>query len=323
MAHAHHHSQDHQHDDHDHGHGHGHVHGHAHCPARYDRAFAIGIGLNVIFVILEAVFGVLSGSLALVADAGHNLSDVLGLVLAWGAAWLSRQRPTTRHTYGYRRSSILAALGNAAFLLVACSAIAWEVIRRFLEPEPVDGMTVVVVAAIGIAINTGTALMFMRGRADDINIHGAFLHMAADAAVSAGVVIAALLIMATGWLWIDPLISLVIAGVILIGTWGLLRDSLNMAMDAVPRRIDRAKVEAYLAGLCGIVAVHDLHVWHISTTEVALTAHLVRPGTGPDDALLAQAAHELQHRFKISHATFQVEHGGEVHPCRLAPDHVV
>lgn len=319
MAHAHTHD-----DHHDHAHGHDHGHsGHHHGPARYDRAFAIGIALNLGFVVVEAAFGVLAGSLALVADAGHNLSDVLGLLLAWGAAWLSRRRPTATHTYGLRRSSILAALANAAVLLVACGAIAWEAVRRFAEPESVAGMTVVVVALIGIAINTGTALLFMRGRAHDINIQGAFLHMVADAAVSAGVVVAALAIMGTGALWIDPVVSLVIAAVIVGGTWGLLRDSLNMALDAVPRRIDLAKVEAYLAGLPDVVAVHDLHVWAISTTEIALTAHLVRPGTGPDDALLAEAARELQRRFGIGHATFQVEHGDAAHPCRLAPADVV
>lgn len=306
-----------------HSHHHG-AHDHArHGKISTDRAFAIGVTLNLGFVAVEAVFGLVSHSLALLADAGHNLSDVLGLLLAWGAASLSRRRPTATHTYGLRRSSILAALGNAMILLVAVGAISWEAVRRFVDPAPIEAPIVAAVALVGIAVNGATALLFARGRAHDLNIRGAFLHMVADAAVSAGVVVTALLSIASGWLWLDPLVSLIIAAVILVGTWGLLRDSFNLALDAVPSGIDATAVEAYLAGLPGVVGVHDLHIWALSTTEIALTAHLVRPGTGPDDAMLAAAAHELQHRFRIGHATFQVEHGDAAHPCRLAPADVV
>ena len=297
-----------------------HDHGHAHAPADFGRAFAVGVALNLGFVVVEAVFGYLAGSLALIADAGHNLSDVFGLLLAWGAAWLSKLAPTLRRSYGYRRSSILAALINAVVLLIAVGAIVWEAIRRFADPEPIVAGTVIWVAAIGIAINTATALMFMSGRKGDLNIRGAFLHMAADALVSLGVVIAAIVILATGWLWLDPAVSIAIAVVITVGTWGLLRDSVNLAMDAVPDAIDPAQVEAYLAAQPGVAEVHDLHIWAMSTTETALTVHLVRPGAPPDDALLARLRHELHVRFAIEHCTIQVETG---EPCPQAPAHVV
>jgi cobalt-zinc-cadmium efflux system protein len=248
------------------------------------------------------------------------LSDVLGLALAWGAAWLSRRQPTARRTYGYRRSSILAALANAMLLLVAVGAIAWEALRRLQAPEPVDTGVVLWVAALGVVVNTGTALMFMRGRERDLNVHGAFLHMVADAAVTVGVIVAALLMAATGWLWLDPAISLVIGVVILLGTWGLLRDSVDLALDAVPRGIDPAAVEGFLATQPGVCEVHDLHIWGMSTTETALTVHLVRPGATPDDGFLAELRHELHKRFAIDHATIQLE-GGE--PCPQAPAHVV
>ena len=246
---------------------------------------------------------------------------MIGLLLAWGAAWLATWRPTASHTYGYRRVSILAALGNAALLFAATGAILTEAVRRLLEPEPVEAGLVLWVAAIGIAINLATALLFMRGRHHDLNIRGAFLHMAGDAAVSLGVVVAALLIGWTGWLWLDPAVSLMVAAVILATTWGLTRDAVNLAVDAVPSGIDRHAVETYLGGLPGVTEVHDLHIWAMSTTETALTVHLVRPNAGLDDHLLTDACHTLEHRFGIHHATIQIEAG--VHACRLAPDHVV
>jgi cobalt-zinc-cadmium efflux system protein len=313
---AHHHHDDH----HDHGHPHG--HGHHHGPPKdFGTAFAIGTALNLGFALIELGVGVFANSLALISDGLHNFSDVIGLLLAWCAAWLCTWRPTASHTYGYRRASILAALGNAALLFAATGAIFTEAVRRLIAPEPVAAGVVVWVAAIGIAINLATALMFMRGRHDDLNIKGAFLHMMGDAAVSLGVVVAALLIGWTGWLWLDPAVSVAVAAVILLTTWGLTRDALNLALDAVPAGIDRDAVEAYLAGLPGVTEVHDLHIWAMSTTETALTAHLVRPNAILDDHLLTDAAHELEHRFGIHHVTVQVEAG--VAECRLAPAHVV
>ncbi len=308
---------------HDHGHGHAHGHSHGHAPADLNRAFAIGVALNTGFVVVEAAYGFLANSLALLADAGHNLGDVLGLLLAWGAAALVKRRPTERHTYGLKRSYILASLANAILLLVAVGMIVWEAIHRLAQPQPVAEMTVLWVAAVGIVINTATALMFVRGGRSDINIRGAFLHMAADAAVSLGVVIAALAVMATGWLWLDPAVSIAIAIVITLGTWSLLGSSLNLALDAVPDNIDRQAIAAYLAGLPGVTEVHDLHIWGMSTTEVALTAHLVRPDCPVDDGLLGRSAHELAERFGIGHSTIQIESGDPDHPCRLAPAEVV
>jgi cobalt-zinc-cadmium efflux system protein len=316
---------DHSHSGHNHTHGHGHAHSHAHGPAAQDfsRAFAIGVALNIGFVVVEAAYGFLANSLALLADAGHNLSDVLGLLLAWGAAALVKRRPTARHTYGLKRSSILASLANAILLLVAVGMIVWEAVHRLGQPQPVAETTVLWVAAVGIVINTVTALMFVRGGKSDINIRGAFLHMAADAAVSLGVVIAALAVMATGWLWLDPAVSIAIAIVITLGTWSLLRSSLNLALDAVPEAIDRPAIEVYLAALPGVTEVHDLHIWAMSTTEVALTAHLVRPDCPVDDGLLGRSARELAERFGIAHSTIQIESGDPDHPCRLAPAEVV
>jgi cobalt-zinc-cadmium efflux system protein len=316
------HPRDHGHD-HAHDHGPGGHHGHSHGPANYDRAFLIGILLNGGFVVIQAVYGVLSNSLALLADAGHNFSDVLSLVLAWGAAMLAKRVPTARRTYGLRRSSILASLANAALLLVAVGAIVWEAVRRFGSPEPVAEVTVIVVASIGIAINAATAMMFVRGRDSDINIRGAFLHMAADAAVSLGVVLSALGIMLTGWTWLDPASSVLIAVVITIGTWSLLRDSVNLALDAVPANIDSAAIERFLAGQPGVSEVHDLHIWAMSTTEVALTAHLVRPDQPTDDAFLSGIAQELRAHHGVQHATLQVEQGDPRYPCHLAPAEVV
>lgn len=312
----------HHHHNHDHDHHHGHGHGHGHAPANFGRAFAIGIALNLAFVIVEAAYGIVAGSMALVADAGHNLSDVLGLVIAWGASVLAARPPSARFTYGFKSSSILAALANAAFLLVALGAILLETIRRLVDPQPVDGAPVMIVAGIGIAINTATALMFMRGRKHDINIRGAYLHMAADAAVSAGVVLAGLAISLTGWQWIDPATSLAIVGVIAIGTWGLLKDSLKMSLHAVPPGIDEGKVRTFLTGQPGVEAVHDLHIWPMSTTETALTAHLVMPSGYPGDTFLHHLAQELHDRFRIGHPTIQVEtlDGAE---CILASDQTV
>ena len=289
--------------------------GHAHGPARYDRAFAIGITLNLGFVAAEFAFGFISQSLALIADAGHNLSDVAGLLIAWFAAWLARRHATPLRTYGYRRASILAALANAVLLIVAVVWIAGEAVQRFFDPQPVASMTVIAVAAIGVVINTATALLFMRGRHNDINIQGAFLHMAADAAVSVGVVIAGVLILYTNWLWLDPAISIVIALVILWSTWSLARDSVNLSLDMVPSRIQRDEIEAFLASLPGVSGVHHLHIWAMSTTEVALTVHLVRPGASLDDEFLKRAADELKHRFGIVHATFQIEADTCSEPC--------
>ena len=307
---------------HSHGHGH-HGHNHDHGQANYGRAFAIGTALNVGFVIIEAVYGYFAHSLALFADAGHNLSDVLGLLLAWGASALARRPPTRRYTYGLRGSSILAALFNAILLLLAMGAIAWEAIRRFSDPSPVAGGTVIGVAVVGIAINTATALMFMSGRKSDLNIRGAFLHMAADAIVSAGVVLAGIAIVVTGWLWFDPVVSLIIVAVVVVGTWQLLRDSVNLALDAVPEGISPQAVQTYLAERPGVTQVHDLHIWAMSTTETALTAHLVMPSGYPGDAFLAETCKELHDHFGIEHATLQVETGDRNHPCALAPDHIV
>ncbi|MBK6900548.1 MAG: cation transporter [bacterium] len=288
---------------------------HVHAHDDHNRIFALAVALNVGFVAVEAGFGVAAGSLALLADAGHNLGDVLGLLLAWGATRLARRRPSQRRTYGWRSSSILAAMLNAGLLLVAVGGIAWEAVRGFGEPGEVAGRTVIWVAAAGVVLNTATALLFAAGRKHDLNLRAAFLHMAADAAVSAGVVVAAVVMLRTGWVWLDPTVSLVIAAVILVGTWGLLRESVDLALAAVPAGIDPAAVEAYLGGLPGVTAVHDLHIWGMSTTESALTAHLVKPDPRDDDELLARACRDLHDRFGIGHATLQWERGGHPAPC--------
>lgn len=312
---------------HDHrGHSHaghaGHAHGEVVEPAGFGHAFAIGIFLNIGFVLLEAGYGIASNSMALLADAGHNLSDVLGLIIAWVGVVLSKRQPTLRYTYGLRGSSILAALFNAMFLLVAVGAIAWEAIGRFANPEPVAGTTVIIVAGIGIVINAATAFLFFRGRKHDLNVRGAFLHMAADAAVSVGVVLAALAMLYTGWLWLDPAISLVIAGIIIWSTWGLFKDSLAMSLGAVPATIEPAAVRRYFEGLPGVTRIHDLHIWPIGTNEVALTCHLVMPGGHPGDSFLTRSAAELGARFGIGHPTLQIE-TSENPVCALAPDEVV
>ena len=295
------------HHDHHHGHGHGHGHGHAHAPADFGRAFAIGTMLNLAFVGVEAAAGFWTDSVALLADAGHNLSDVLGLLIAWGGAELAKRPASGRFTYGLGASTILAALANALVLLIAIGAILLETAQRLGDPRPVDGWPVVWVALAGIAVNLSTALLFARGRHGDVNIRGAYLHMAADAAVSAGVVVAGLAILWTGATWIDPLVSLIVILVILIGTWSLLSESLLLALQAVPRGVDAPAVEAMLAALPGVAKVHDLHIWPISTTRTALTAHLVMPDGHPGDTFLAQLSDRLAHDFAIDHATVQVE----------------
>ncbi|MDQ2926651.1 MAG: cation diffusion facilitator family transporter, partial [Pseudomonadota bacterium] len=295
----------HNHDDHA-GHGHaGHGHAHHPAPANFDRAFAIGISVNILFVAIEAFYGWKVNSLALLADAGHNLGDVAGLVMAWGGALAGKLRPDARYTYGWKRASILAAFFNAVLLLVAMGSLAWEAFLRLSAPEPMQGYTVMVVAAIGIVVNLGTALLFMRGRHDDINIRGAFLHMAADAAVSAGVVVAGALVLWQGWLWVDPVTSLAIAAVILLSTWRLFGDSLHLMFDGVPSSIDLDAVRAELEALPGVDCVHDLHVWASGTTEVVLTAHVVMPAGHPDDAFFRAAAARMQSRFAIGHVTLQ------------------
>ena len=280
------------------------------------------------FVAVEAVFGILAGSLALVADAGHNLSDVLALLLAWGAAFLSRRIPSTRRTYGLRRSSILSALANAVALFVVVGGVTWEAIRRIQDPGPVAGGIVIAVAAFGVLINGVSAALFFSGSKEDMNLRGAFLHLASDAAVSVAVVIAGAAILLTGWLWLDPAVSIGISLVILLGTWGLLRDSFNLALDAVPDQIDPTAVVAYLSNVPGVSNVHDLHIWGLSTTETALTVHLVMGNEGTDDAvlddaLLANIREELEARFEIQHATIQLEQGDPSYPCELAPTSVV
>jgi cobalt-zinc-cadmium efflux system protein len=312
--------EDHDHDGHDHAHGARHAH--VHVPKDFGVAFAIGSALNVGFVIVEVAYGLLANSIALVADAGHNLGDVLGLLMAWVATVLARRAPSRTHTYGLRRGTILAALANAMMLLVAVGAIAVEGVRRLIEPGEVAGTTVVVVAALGIVVNGVTAWLFASGRKDDINLRAAFLHMAYDALVSVGVVIAGALILLTGWTRLDPLVSLVIAVVILVGTWRLLSEAVGMSLDAVPIGIKSEQVTAFLRQQPGVTAIHDLHIWPMSTTETALTCHCLMPGGHPGDEFLVQLAHELQERFSIGHATIQVEVNEDI-ACVLEPDHVV
>ena len=331
QAHTHDHSaHDHPaHDHHDHGHGgqdhgghgHHHGHGHSHAPATFGRAFAIGTILNLAFVIVEAIYGIIGDSVALLADAGHNLSDVLGLIVAWVAMTLSQRGPSARFTYGLRSSSILAALFNALFLLLAIGGIVWEALRRLGNPPEVAGVTMMVVAAIGVVINAGTAMLFMSGRKGDLNIRGAYLHMVADAGISAGVVLSGAVIFFTGWNLIDPLVSLAVSVIIVYGTWGLLRDSVRMTFGAVPDAIDPTAVRLYLIDQPGVMEVHDLHIWSLSTTETALTAHLVMPEGHPGDHALDGISDVLHQKFGIGHATLQVELSGD--KCRLAPEHVV
>jgi cobalt-zinc-cadmium efflux system protein len=307
---------------HDHSHHAHHHHRHSHGSRNFSFAFAIGITFNTVFVAVEALYGYFAHSLALMADAGHNLSDVGGLALAWGAFWLAKRKPSRRYTYGLRSSSILAALLNALILLATITGIIWEAVGRLRAPEEVASATIVTVAGIGILINAATALLFASGRKGDLNIRGAYLHMAADALVSAGVVVAGILIAYTHWNWLDPAVSLAISAVILFGTWGLLRDSFNLAVAAVPSGIDSEEVSKSLRELPGVTSVHDLHIWAMSTTETALTAHLVIPGGHPGDEFLHRVSHELEHAFGIHHVTLQIELGNSA-TCHLEPDHVV
>lgn len=308
MAHAHHHAGHHH---HGHGHGHHHGHGHSHAPADFGRAFAIGIALNLGFVVIEAAYGFWANSMALLADAGHNLSDVLGLVLAWGATGLAKRPPSRRFSYGLRGATILAALANAVILLFAVAFIVYHAVMRLIIPDLVEGETVIIVAAIGIVINGITAWMFARGRQRDLNVRGAYLHMVADALVSAGVVIAGVLIATTGWLWVDPVASLVVAALIFLATVDLARESASMALAGVPRSIDPDLVEGHLESLPGVTRAHHLHIWAMSTTETVLTAHLTMPGGHPGDAFLAEAQRQLHERFGIGHVTLQIELGAD------------
>ena len=290
-------------------------HTHHHGPAAFSRAFAIGIGLNGAFVAVEAVYGWRVGSLALLADAGHNLSDVAGLVLAWVAALAAGRLPDQRHTYGWQRASILAAFANAVLLLVAMGSLLWEAAHRLQSPASTDGLTIIVIAAIGVLVNGATAALFMSGSKTDLNIRGAFLHMAADALVSLGVVASGALYLWTGWAWLDPVTSMAIALVIIAGTWSLFRQSLHLLFDGVPESVVLAEVDAMLRRLPGVADVHDLHVWGMSTTDIALSVHLVMPGGHPGDAFLANLAHELHDRFEITHPTIQIELDGLDHGC--------
>jgi cobalt-zinc-cadmium efflux system protein len=305
-------------------HGHTHHDHHAHGPrVAAGRAFAIGIALNTGFAVVEGGFGFFANSLALLADAAHNLGDVLGLLLAWGAASLARRAPSARFTYGMRGSTIMAALANALLLLVACGSIAWEAISRFRVPAETSGALMIWVAAAGVLVNGATAALFLRDRDRDLNVRGAYLHMVADAAVSLGVVAAGAMILATGWLWLDPVTSLAIVAAILYGTWGLLRDSLALSVQAVPIGVEPAAVREHLAELPGVTEIHDLHIWAMSTTENALTVHLVMPAGHPGDAFLTSLCRSLDERFGIHHATVQIEVGDTTERCELAPEHRV
>ncbi len=301
-------------------HAHKNAHGHSHAPATYDRAFAIGIALNVSYALIEAIAGWWLNSLALIADAGHNFSDVIGLLLAWFAVWLSRKQPSAKHSYGLGRSSILAALANAVLLLVAVGVIVWEALHRISAPQTFATTPVMLIAAVGIAINAFTAWLFMRGSQSDLNVRGAYLHMVADAAVSAGVVVSALVVSFTAWYWLDPVVSIAIALVIAWSTWGLLSNSLRLSLDGVPAHIDSKSIEAFFTEQPEVSELHDLHIWALSTEAVALTAHVVCPKGHPGDAWLARMSEELHERFAIDHATIQIETGeGEcLHPHRAA-----
>jgi cobalt-zinc-cadmium efflux system protein len=298
---------------HSHGHGHGHHHHHHPAPGDSGRAFGIAIGLNTAFVAIEFIYGFIANSTALMADAGHNLSDVLGLGLAWGAALLTKSAPTRRFTYGMRGTTILAALANALLLMVACGAIAWEAVHRFAHPEPVAGTTVSIVALVGVLINGFSAWLFVAGSKDDINVRGAYQHMAADALLSLGVVISGVMIIYTGWSWLDPVVSLVLVVVIVVGTWSLLKESIQMVLAGVPTSVDAKAVTAFLAAQSGVTEVHDVHIWAMSTTETALTAHLVMPDGYPGDAVIDDIVGHLREDFSIHHCTLQVEQGTTKH----------
>ena len=323
QAHQHHH--DHQ-RSHAHGHGHGHDHGHghgghSHAPSTFGAAFALATALNIGLVVIQAVYGLLAHSMALLADAGHNAGDVLALVLAWGSHAMSQRHPTERYTYGFRSTSIMAALINATILLVVTGAIAWAAVERLFAPQPVAGVTVMVVAVLAILINGAAAAILARGNKDDLNVYGAFLHLVADAAVSAGVVVAGLIILLTGWLWVDPVASLIISAVIVWSTWGVLRDAAKMSLQSVPPQIDPGAVRIYLQSLPAVAEVHDLHIWPMSTTETALTCHLVMPDGYPEADFIELVYVGLHERFGIGHPTIQIERGDR--PCKLSPAHIV
>ena len=308
----------HHHHPHDHGHPHGHSHG-----SGGNWPFVVGMSLNLAFVGVEVVFGLIAESTALLADAGHNLGDVLALGVAWGGTLLAKRQPSRQFTYGMRGSSILAALVNAMLLMLVTGGIAWEALQRLQSPVEVASKTVIIVAFCGILVNGASALLFLRGQAHDINVRAAFLHLAMDALVSLGVVLVGVGVLFTGWSWLDPAASLVISAIIIVGTWGLLRDTLRLSLHAVPPHVDADAVRGYLAATAGVTELHDLHIWGMSTTETALTVHLVMPQGHPGDGVLAQLCHELRERFRIGHATIQVETGDKAHPCALAPDQVV
>lgn len=293
------------------------AHEHHHEPKNFNRAFAVGVLLNVGFIIIEASYGFMAGSMALIADAGHNVSDVIGLLLAWGASYLAVAKPTKQRTFGFRRATIVASLTSAIMLLIALGGITWEAIRRFDDPTAVNSTIIIVVAAIGVVINTITALLFVSGQKHDLNLRGAYLHMAADAAVSVGVVVAGLAIMLTGWLWLDPVISLLIVAIVLIGTWQLFTESMNLALDAVPKSVDVAEIERYLLGRDNVIAAHDLHVWALSTRETALTVHLVVNEEMINNPFLENLTHELHEQYGIEHATIQIENCAASGSCRL------
>jgi cobalt-zinc-cadmium efflux system protein len=307
------------HDHHDHRDHHGHHH---HAPSSPGRAFAIGIALNLGFVVVEVTYGVIAHSVALLADAGHNLGDVLGLGLSWGATALATLKPSTRRTFGFRRSTIVASVANALILLFVTGGLTWESIRRLASPEPAQGKTMVVVALVGAVINTASALLFMADSKKDLNLRSAFVHLASDAVLALGVAVAGAVIIFTGWLWLDPAVSIVLAVTILAGTWSLMRKSMNLMLDAVPEGIDPDEVKRYLAALPGVVEVHDLHIWAMSTTETALTTHLVMPGKSCEPTFIAEACRKLHEKFDIDHATLQVD-PAEAPTCALAPDDVV
>jgi cobalt-zinc-cadmium efflux system protein len=309
-------------DEHGHHHDHDHSgHGHAHTPKDFGTAFAVATALNFGLVTIQVFYGVSANSVALLADAGHNFADALGLLIAWGAHVLAASKPTRRYTYGFRSASILSALINGVILLIATGAIAWEALQRLFTPEPVSGVIVMIVAAVGIVVNGVSAWLLLSGQKGDLNIRGAFLHLLGDAAVSAGVVAGGAAILFTGWNWIDPAVSLVVSAVIVWAAWGLLAESANMSLNAVPASINPNEVKHFLEQLRGVSAVHDLHIWAMSTTETALTGHLVMPKGHPGDEFLGQTCEALHHRFKIGHATLQIEVSAEA--CKLAPDHVV
>ncbi len=325
-GHDHHEDHDHGHDHghgHSHGHGRGHSHGHDHGPVRHDTAFAIGVGLNSALVAAQIGFGLLAGSMALLADAVHNLGDVLGLLLSWGASRLILRAPSQRRTYGWGRTTIMASLANAVLLLVSIGAIGIEALQRLAHPGAVDAGMVAWVAAAGLVVNGATAMLFMRGREGDLNLRSAFVHMASDAVLSAGVLVAALIIMRTNLTWLDPAVSLAIVAVIGAGTWGLLRESTNLALDAVPEGLDCEAISAFLAALPGVREVHDLHVWALSTTETAMTAHLVHDGTGEGETLVRQAVVGLKQRYSIGHVTVQIETEAGAEACVLRPAGVI